>query len=182
MNKMNSVFIATSIDGYISDRNEGLDWLNKIKVTEGEDMGYGAFMNRVDALLMGRRTFEKICSFDMDWPYEKPVYVLSNTLSEVSEAYKGKVHLVKGELKAVLAHIHSKNHLKLYIDGGQLIQSFLAKNLIDEMIITTMPVLLGGGVRLFGHMPEEQWFTLVKSTVCMDQIVQNHYKRSADSI
>ena len=108
MNKMNSVFIATSIDGYISDRNEGLDWLNKIKVTEGEDMGYGAFMNRVDALLMGRRTFEKICSFDMDWPYEKPVYVLSNTLSEVSEAYKGKVHLVKGELKAVLAHIHSK--------------------------------------------------------------------------
>lgn len=143
-------------------------------------MGYFAFMERIDALLMGRRTFEKVCSFDIDWPYNKPVYVLSNSLAEVPKELQDKVILVKGELDEVLRHINSQNLHRLYIDGGQLIQSFIAENKIDEMIITSIPVLLGGGVRLFGETAHEQWLKLERSVVYNNQIVQNHYKRIVD--
>ena len=79
MQKSNIVFIAQSLDGFISDKNGGLDWLQTIPNPDNIDMGYNVFIERVDAILMGRKTFEKVLSFDIGWPYKIPVYVMSNT-------------------------------------------------------------------------------------------------------
>ena len=94
----NLVFIATSLDGYISDKDDGLDWLQSIPNPDNLDFGWGDLINRIDALIMGRKTFEKVCSFDCPWPYSKPVFVLSNSLSSLPEEYDGKAELINGPL------------------------------------------------------------------------------------
>ncbi len=177
MNKKNSVFIATSLDGFIADREGGVEWLHSIPNPDHIDMGYNAFFASVDALIMGRNTFEFVCNSGMKWPYSKPVYVLSHTLSAIPEAYKSKATLVSGAIKDVLYKIHRNGHGKLYIDGGLTVQSFLREDLIDEMIITTIPVLLGGGIPLFGEMPKRLEFECVDSKIYLDCIVQNHFRR-----
>ncbi|MGH1364553.1 MAG: dihydrofolate reductase family protein [Calditrichia bacterium] len=178
MNKKNSVFIATSLDGYIADKNGSIDWLHSIPNSDHDDMGYVEFTKDIDALVMGRTTFETVCGFDVDWPYDKPVFVLSNTLKEIPESHKGKAFLVKGRLTEVLNQIYEKGFHKLYIDGGTTIRNFLKADLIDEMIITTIPILLGGGSPLFSELPKELKFELTKARTYLDQITQSHYKRS----
>jgi dihydrofolate reductase len=173
----NVVFIATSLDGYISDREDGLDWLHSIPNPDNLDFGFGAFMNRIDAIVMGRKTFEKVCSFGGVWPYPKPVFVLSNSLSSLPEEYEGKAKLISGPLDHVLATLHAWGHKELYIDGGSTIRGFLNHDLIDEMIITILPILLGGGAPLFGDLPESLGFEHVKTEVLLNAMVQNHYRR-----
>ena len=173
----NSVYIGTSLDGYIADQKGGLDWLESVPNPDGSDMGYYAFLERMDALLMGRTTYETVLNFGIEWPYTKPVYVLSNTLEKVPEQLVGKVWLVKGELADVLRGIHDRGHTRLYIDGGRTIQSFLREDLIDELILTTIPVLLGGGFPLFGELARPLMWELVESKVYLNQIVQRHYRR-----
>ena len=173
----NLVFIATSLDGYISDKDDGLDWLQSVPNPDNLDFGWGDFINRIDAIVMGRKTFEKVCSFDCPWPYPKPVFVLSNSLSSLPEEYDGKAELINGPLSDVLATIHERGHRELYIDGGTTIQNFLREDLIDEMIITVLPILLGGGSPLFGELAEPMDFEHVKTEVLLDAIVQNHYRR-----
>ena len=173
----NIVYIATSIDGFITDRNGGLDWLNMVPNPENDDLGWVDFMNRVDALVMGRLTFETVCSFDCDWPYIKPVFVLSNSLTAVPDGYEDKVELVNGSLDEVVAEINQKGYKNLYIDGGKTIQSFLKKDLIDELIVTTIPILLGGGSPLFSNLPKEQKYEFVKTETLLGQLVKHYYKR-----
>lgn len=177
METKNSVYIATSLDGRIADRNDGIAWLDSIPIPEGEDMGYYAFTKDIDAMLMGRNTFETVLGFDVAWPYQKPVFVLSNSLKEIPQSHDGKAFLVSGTLADVLEHIHSQGYPRLYIDGGSTIQSFLKEDLIDEMIITTFPIVLGGGPSLFSEFPKELPFELVKSKVFFNQLVQNHFIR-----
>ena len=177
MTKKNSVFIATSLDGYIADKDGGLDWLHAIPNPDQIDMGYGEFTSQIDALVMGRTTFETVCGFDCDWPYQKPVFVLSNTMTEVPDKYKGKATVVNGPLTEVLNRIHQLGHNRLYIDGGATIRSFLKEDLIDDMVITTIPVLLGGGTSLFGELPKPLDFECVASKVYLDSVVQNTFKR-----
>jgi len=172
----NLVFIATSLDGYISDKNDGLDWLQSVPNPNNLDMGWKEFINRIDAIVMGRKTFEKVCGFNCPWPYPKPVFVLSNSLSSLPGEYAGKAELINGSLSDVLAAIHGKGYKELYIDGGSVIQSFLKEDLIDEMIITVIPVLLGGSP-LFGDLDEPIGFDHVKTEVFLNAIVQNHYRR-----
>lgn len=173
----NSVYIGTSLDGHIADKNGGLDWLDSVPNPDGEDMGYVAFMERIDALVMGRSTFEAVLNFGIEWPYTKPVYVLSRTLTEIPADLIGKVWLVNGALKDVLKEIHDNGHTRLYIDGGATVQSFLREDLIDELIITTIPVLLGGGPSLFGDLEQPQTWELLDSKVILGQITQRHYQR-----
>ena len=173
----NKVFIATSLDGYIADKNGGIDWLHAIPNPDNDDMGYSAFMSEIDALVMGRTTFETVCGFDMDWPYQKPVFVLSNSLKNVPKEYEGKAEIVKGSLKEILAKIENKGCNKLYIDGGKTIQSFLREDLIDEITITVIPYLLGGGTSLFSEHPDRLAFECVESTIYLDKVVQNKFVR-----
>ncbi len=171
------VFIATSLDGYIADKNEEIDWLHAIPNPYGDDMGYSDFMQEIDALVMGRNTFETVLSIGIDWPYEKPVYVLSNSLTEIPAELEGKVELVGGPLKEVLAELKAKGHYDLYIDGGKTIQSFLKEDLIDDLIITTIPVLLGGGISLFGELPMPLQFACFDTQIYLEKLVQCRYKR-----
>ena len=137
---------------------------------EGHDL-----IDRIDALVMGRKTFEKVCSFVCDWPYSKPVFVLSNSMKSIPEGYEGKVEPIKGSLSEVLESIHQKGCKHLYIDGGMTVQNFLREDLIDEMIITIIPILLGGGIPLFRELPKPLEFKHVKTEVFLNAIVQNHY-------
>lgn len=140
-------------------------------------MGYVEFNQEIDALVMGRITFETVLGFDVDWPYDKPVFVLSNTLKEIPESHKDKAFLVKGVLTDIVHQIHEKGFNRLYIDGGTTIRNFLKEDLIDEMVITTIPILLGGGSSLFTDLPNELIFELIGTKTYLNQITQNHYKR-----
>ncbi len=173
----NIVYIATSLDGYIADKDGGLEWLESIPNPDNSDFGFADFIDNIDALIMGRNTFEKVCSFDCDWPYTKPVFVLSNSLTSLDEEYKGKVELISGSLTEVLKTVHQKGYKQLYIDGGVTIQNFLKEDLIDEMIITSIPILLGGGSSLFGDLSEHMEFEHLNTKVLLNAMVQSHYRR-----
>ena len=155
MKNRNMVFMARSLDGYIADKNGGLDWLNSVPNPDHLDLGYEKFIKNVDAIVMGRTTFDVVCRFGIQWPYKIPVFVLSSTMESLPEELKDKVDILKGTPTKILALIHKKGYTQLYIDGGTTIQSFLKEDLIDELIITTIPVLLGGGTPLFGELPKE---------------------------
>ncbi len=176
MEKKNIVFIAQSLDGYIAGKNGELDWLHAIPNPDHIDMGFNALMNEIDAIVMGRTTFETVCNFGGDWPYPKPVFVLSNSLKNIPDRLKDKVSLTNGRPQEIINKIHSKGYLKLYIDGGTTIQSFLKENLIDELRITSIPILLGGGFSLFGDLIEPMKLELIASKVFLNQIVQNCYR------
>ena len=177
MKNKNIVFIAKSLDGYIADKNGGLEWLHSIPNPDNIDMGYTDMINRIDAVLLGRITFEVICGFDIDWPYNKPVFVLSTTLKKVPVKLIGKVEFINGSIKEIVKTLNEKGFHKLYIDGGTTINSFLEEDLIDEMILTTIPILLGGGIPLFKDFSKPLEFGHIKSEVFLDAIVQDTFCR-----
>lgn len=175
----NIVYIATSIDGYIADRNGGLAWLEMVPNPDGLDFGWAEFMADIDGIVMGRHTFETVCGFDGEWPYTKPVFVLSNSLDSLPEAYDGKAQPIRGPLPDVVNELNSRGYERLYIDGGITVQGFLQQDLIDEMVITVMPVLLGGGTPLFSELEEHMAFEHVSTRVLLDAMVQTRYRRRA---
>lgn len=176
---MNKVFIATSLDGYIADKNGSVDFLNQYPDPAGEDMGYHHFMDSIDALVMGSKTYETVLGFGVDWPYTKPVYVLTSQQRKLPENLVGKVAFIKGDPQQVVSQMQALQHTHLYIDGGNVIQSFLQSNLIDEMIITTIPCLLGSGISLFGSLPHTLFFSCAETTKFSNGLVQCRYiKRS----
>ncbi|MBY0378662.1 MAG: dihydrofolate reductase family protein [Gammaproteobacteria bacterium] len=176
----NSVFIAASLDGYIADKEAKLDWLQVIPNRDNCDGGFHRFMDRIDAIVMGRNTFQTVDGFECEWPYTKPVFVLSNSMSTLPTGYENKVQLIQGPLPDVIHTLHNKGYQNLYIDGGTTIQNFLKEDLIDEMIITLIPILLGGGVPLFGELSQPLLFEFVKSEVFLNAWVQNHFRRKKD--
>ena len=180
MTNKNSVFIATSLDGFIADKNGGVDWLHSTPNPENLDLGYNQFNKQLDAIVMGRNTFDIVCGFNIDWPYTIPVYVLSNSMKEIPTDYKGKAFLVKGSLSKILIQIHENGHHSLYIDGGSTIQSFLNEDLIDEIIITMIPVLLGGGIPLFSNLNQSIKFELKSPQVHINQLVKSHFIRKIE--
>lgn len=173
----NIVYIATSLDGYIADKDGGLDWLYSIPNPDNLDFGWAEFLARIDALVMGRNTFDTVCGFGGQWPYPKPVFVLSNTLTSIPAAFSDKAELVSGPLDLLVGSLHQRGFNNLYIDGGKTVQSFLRADLIDELIITQLPILLGGGVPLFGALSEPLTFEHVGTEVLLDALVKNHYRR-----
>jgi len=172
----NYVYIATSLDGYIAGKNDSLDWLPSPDSDLNLELGFEAFMNKVDALVMGKNTFEMVRSFGISWPYTKPVFVVSNSMSKTPEGYEDKIKLLRGSSKEILEEVHSFGYRNLYIDGGVTVQNFLKEDLIDELIITTIPVLLGEGKSLFSSLENKLDFECVNASVDKG-IVQTHYKR-----
>lgn len=171
----NKVFIATSLDGFIADKNGDIAWLHSLPNPDNNDMGYAEFMSQIDALVMGRKTFETVCGFDIGWPYQKPVFVLSNSMKTIPTKYKGKAFLVNGSLGKIVREINKKGFQNLYIDGGSTIQGFLKEDLIDEMTITIIPILLGGGISLFSDLPHRLEFSCLNSKIYLSKVVQNYF-------
>lgn len=173
-----SVFIATSLDGFISRTDGSIDWLNKANavVPEGEDCGYAQFLSTVDALVMGRNTFEQVLSFG-EWPYDStPVVVLSRQLKSLPGNVPATVSVSADDPAKLVQSLSAKGQSHLYIDGGLTIQSFLAAGLIDEIIITTIPILLGGGKSLFGPLPGDVQLNHLSSKAFDFGFVQNKYR------
>ena len=170
----NIVYIATSLDGYIARKDGNLDWLTEIPNPGNSDFGFSLFMDRIDGIVMGRNTFETVVGFN-EWPYTKPVFVLSNTLKSIPEKYRREAEIVKGNLDGVVDSLRTKGINNLYIDGGKTIQNFLRKDLIDEMIITRIPIVLGSGISLFAEMDMEIKFKLVNTEVLNEDLVKSTY-------
>jgi len=173
-----SVFIAASLDGFISKVDGSIDWLNAANdlVPEGEDLGYRQFMSSVDALVMGRNTFEQVLTFG-EWPYEStPVVVLSRRLDSLSEDLPATVSLTDEDPAELVQRLSAEGMKKLYIDGGITVQSFLAAGLIDEITITIIPILLGEGKPLFGPLPADIELELVESKAFEFGFVQIKYR------
>ena len=174
---VNSVYIAVSLDGFIAENDGGLDWLNNIPNPEHSDYGFVEFMNGVDAIVMGRKTFEKVLEFN-EWIYTKPVFVLSSTLQIVPDDLQNKVQIVSGNVDDVVDSLHSDGYLNLYIDGGLTIQKFLKADLIDQMVITTVSKILGSGIPLFGNIGTLRTFKLEKVEMLNENLVKHYYLRS----
>ncbi len=172
----NIVYIATSIDGYIATPEGGLEWLENIPNPEKSDFGYNDFIDSIDGVVMGKNTFEKVLSFG-SWPYNKKVFVLSNTLKSVPEKLSKKAEIVNGNIPDIISKLNGRGFSNLYIDGGKTIQSFLKLNLIDEMIISKVSILLGNGIPLFGSLEVPINFTVLKTNKLNESLVQTHYKR-----
>lgn len=173
----NIVYIGTSLDGYIAAPDGSLDWMNTVPNPEGSDMGFFDFMERVDAVVMGRNTFETVAGFGLGWHYPKPGIILSSTLDALPEAFQAKCRIDNGSPGEIVARARQSGFEHLYIDGGITIQQFLAADLIDEMIITDIPILLGGGDPLFGALDNELVFDLVGTEVLLEHLVKKHYRR-----
>jgi len=173
----NIVFIGTSLDGYIADKDGGLEFLQSVPNPEHDELGFPEFMDSIDALVMGRKTYETVLGLGGKWPYSKPVYVLSNSFTSLPEHLNGKVELVSGPVEKVVQELNQQGLVNLYIDGGKLIQSFLKLDMIDELIISQIPILLGGGTPLFGELQSHLLFEHVETEVLLNAIVKSHYSR-----
>lgn len=166
------VFAATSLDGYLARSDHSLDWLPQKK---GEDSGYESFVSSVDGIVMGRYTFEKVMSFD-DWPYHRPVIVMSRSGRKIPDHLEGKVRIVSQTPTELFQQLKKEGWKRAYIDGGELVSSFLREGLIQELVLTVIPILLGDGRRLFGEFDREIELNLLSSKTLDSKFVQLHYE------
>lgn len=165
-----SVFIGTSLDGFIARVNGDFDFL---PAGGGEPHGYHEFMDTVDALVIGRNTFETVLKFEA-WPYEKPVFVLSTR--PIATAPAGAVvERLSGDPADIASQLDARGIQHAYIDGGVTIQRFLRAGLIQRLIITRVPVLVGTGIPLFGAVPKDIVLTHVATRHYASGLVQSEY-------
>lgn len=172
----NVIYIACSLDGFIARENGDIDWLMDMPNPDNSDYGFAAFMGRIDAIVMGRNTFETVFNFN-EWPYTKPVFILSNTMKSVPSGYEGRAEIVKGDVSVIVDLLNERGYNTLYIDGGKTIHSFLERDLIDEFIITRVPIILGSGIPLFTSDGFEKKMDLTGSEILGQQMVKSTYVR-----
>jgi dihydrofolate reductase len=172
----NYVYVAASLDNYIASPGGGLEWLNEIPNPGQSDYGYAEFMGSIDAVVMGRITFETVLGFN-EWPYTVPVIVLSTSLKTLPGKVTGKAEVTDCRVKDLVGRLHERGFQNLYIDGGRTIQSFLVEDLIDEMIITRVPTLLGDGIPLFGNLQNSLIFRLEKTEQLNEILIKSTYSR-----
>lgn len=171
-----SAYIAISLDGYIARKNGDLDWLNAADEGAEEDFGYQEFMDSVDVMILGRRTFEQVLTF-AEWPYGvKPVVVLSRRHLEIPTYLMPIVSVSLESPGDLVARLISQGATHLYIDGGVTIQRFLAAGLIDEITLTYIPLLLGAGIPLFGPLNREVRLMLLATRAFTNGYVQSRYR------
>jgi len=168
-----SVFVGASVDGFIARLDGGLDWL---PAGGGEPHGYDEFMASVDALVIGRNTFDIVSRFDA-WPYGgKRVVVLSSRALDLSGIGNGLVEQMAGAPGDIIARLAASGAAHLYIDGGITVQRFLSAGLIDRLIITRVPVLIGKGISLFGDLPHDVELEHVATRSYRSGLVQSEYR------
>lgn len=180
-----SVYIATSVDGFIARTDGSIDWLETSgqpeKGTGSEGfVDFSTYMASVDCLIMGRKCMEVISGFDLSpdqWPYGKTrIIVLSKTVSRPPANLAGKVELYSGDIPQLMQQLSDEGHRHAYVDGGTTIQSFLKLGLISEMTITRIPVLLGEGIPLFGPTGTDIQLDSATAMACPNDFVQLRYK------
>lgn len=170
------VFIATSLDGFVAREDHALDWLMK-QETAGEDHGYDAFMADIDGLVMGSGSFRTVLGFE-DWPYAKPVVVMSGSLREgdIPDRLRERVRLSTDGPVETFRSLAAQGWRRAYVDGGRLVQSFLRDGLIADMVVTVVPILLGRGIRLFGPLERDIDLELLESRSFPSGLVRLRYR------
>lgn len=169
------VFIATSLDGFIARPDGTLDWL-PVPEPGGEDYGYAAFMATVDAIVMGRHTYESVLAMGGGWTYPKPVVVLTSKEVATTPALSETVVQMSGTPEDVSAQCAARGWRELYVDGGVTIQRFLRADLIERLIVTRIPVILGEGLPLFGAVPQDIRLDHVRTQAYPSGLVQSEYR------
>lgn len=173
-----AVFLAISVDGLIARADGSVDWLNAINAAmpPGEDGGYAAFIATVDAIVMGRRTFDVVLTFDA-WPYgAMPVHVMTRRGVEIPSDRRATVTASAESPHDLVTRLGEAGHRRLYIDGGGAVRSFLEANLIDDLTLTTIPVILGEGIPLFGTALPEVTLDLESVRTLPLGLVQTQYR------
>ena len=172
-----TVYIATSMDGFIARQNGEIDWLPSGEDVEGgEDYGYQEFIDSVDALVMGRNTYDLTLSFD-SWPYgTKPVFVLSSRKVEIPNDISETVESICAPPREVVRCLSERGFNHLYIDGGKTIQAFLREGLIQQFIITKVPILIGTGIPLFSSLPHDVKLYHLETRQFENGLVQSKYE------
>ena len=169
-----SVFVGASVDGFIARANGGLDWLPDAP----EPHGYDEFIASVDTIVIGRKTFETVLSFD-GWVYgTKRIVVLSSQPVDLSAAIArgGVVEQMGGEPAEIVAKLAATGAQHLYVDGGITVQRFLRARLIDRLVITRIPVLIGDGIPLFGSLPADVRLRHIATRSYPSGLVQSEYE------
>lgn len=170
-----SVFVGTSVDGFIARPNGALDFLPP---GGGEPHGYNEFIATVDAILIGRKTFETVLAMN-EWPYgDKRVIVLSTRPIDLSAA-KGAVEQMAGFPADVVSQLAACGVQHIYVDGGITIQGFLRAGLVQRLVITRVPVLIGDGIPLFGSLPRDIPLRHVATRGYPSGLVQSEYEVAA---
>jgi dihydrofolate reductase len=167
-----SVFCGVSVDGFLARPDGGLDFLD---AGGGEPHGFDEFYASVDVLVIGRGTFEVVLTFGK-WPYGmKPVVVLSSRKLDFSSIKGGAVEQMAGEPAHIARQLKKRGFKHAYIDGGITIQRFLAAGLIDRLVVTRVPVLIGEGIPLFGALPGDVSLSHVATRTYRGGLVQSEY-------
>ncbi len=175
MNRKVILYIAMSLDGYIAKPDGDISFLSAVE-KEGEDYGYFKFLETVDTIVLGRKTYDKVISMGYELPYgDRNVFVLTRNPQPATN----KITFYSGSISELISNVKNKEGLNIYCDGGaETVHEFLMHDLFDELIISVIPVLLGEGISLFkGGFPEKK-LQLEKSTTFEKGLVQLHYIRS----
>lgn len=172
-----SYYVACSLDGFIADADGGIDWLSDFH-TKGEDFGYTKFYQSIDAVVMGRTTYEQVLGFG-DWPYrDKPCWVMSR---HPVQAAPSEIIATNFSPPEVLAEIEARGFERAWlVGGGAVAGSFRSQHLIDEYLITVLPIILGEGIPLFVDDAPAQRLQLVEAKQRGGGVVSLHYCRSED--
>ena len=175
-----SAFIATSLDGYIATNDGQVDWLHSAGngSKDGGDLGFGAFIDKVDCMLMGRKTFDTIAAMNLteeQWPYkETAIWVLSSTLTQRPASIPVDVNFTSDDLPELLDNLQAKGYQHLYADGGSVITQLIELKRLDDLCITMAPILLGSGIKLFGHLSTPINLSQASATAFKSDFVQYH--------
>lgn len=168
-----SVFIGASVDGFIARHNGEYDFL---PAGGGEPHGYTEFMAGIDTLVIGRKTLEAVLAL-AEWPFAgKRVVVLSSGALDLSKVRKHGVEQMSGEPAEIVARLAASGAKSLYVDGGDTIQRFLRAGLIQRLIITRVPVLIGEGIPLFGTVPRDIKLEHVATQAYATGLVKTEYR------
>ncbi|AZA53895.1 dihydrofolate reductase family protein [Chryseobacterium sp. G0201] len=171
-----SLFIATSLDGYIAKPNDDLSFL-KLVEKEGEDYGYAKFTDTIDTLIIGRRTYDYVLKEIGSSHYnngKRDVYVITRT----ERPQEGRIIFYTGNITELVKRLKAEKGKNIYCDGGaEVINELLKHDLIDELIISVIPVLLGNGTRLFKDGRPEQILEFIEAKTFDTGLAQLHYKR-----
>lgn len=170
-----TIYVGVSLDGYIARKNGEIDWLAPFQSDEVAT-SYRDFCETIDVFVIGRGTFETALSFPA-WPYDKQVIVLSSTLRSLPDDLHSRVELASAPPRSLLSGLSRRGFTSAYVDGGKVIQSFLREDCIDEMILTRVPLLLGGGIPLFGELSQALRFTHAESVSYKNGLVKSRYLR-----
>ena len=169
------LYIATSLDGYIAKPNDDLSFLSIVE-QEGQDYGYADFVKTVDTVIVGRKTYDKVISMGFDFPHaDKDAYIITRTLRPTI----GSVKFYSGDLKTLVGKLKTESGKNIFCDGGaEMVNELLKYNLIDEFIISVIPILVGNGTKLFKDNRPEQKLELVSVKSFDKGLTQLHFKRA----